>query len=158
MLVDVARRLAEQDDGWRMEVCGEGPMAGELAAAVERSQLTDEIELAGYVPFGPELEQRYRSAHVLLHSSWTEGLPQVILEAFAAGLPVVASDVGGIAAAVGDAAIMVRAGDADAAAAAVRRIADDESLRRRLIAAGHAYITAHTLEVESERVARFLEG
>jgi glycosyltransferase involved in cell wall biosynthesis len=43
----------------------------------------------------------YRSSHFLLHTSWTEGLPKVLIEAFAAVLPVVATDVGGIREAVG---------------------------------------------------------
>ena len=72
----------------------------------------------------------YRSSHVLLHVSWTEGLPQILLEGFAAATPVVATDVGGVARAVGDAALLVPAGDAGAAADAVR------NGRRRPRAAG----------------------
>ena len=110
------------------------------------------------MPFDGGLVERYRDAHVLLHSSLTEGLPQVLLEAFAAGLPVVASDVGGIAEAVGPAVSLVPAGDPAAAAAAVEEIVADPKRRATLIGAGLEYIGEHTIEIETARVARFLEG
>ena len=71
----------------------------------------------------------YRSSHAFLHVSWTEGLPQTLFEAFAAGLPVVATAVGGVPAAVGDAALLVEPGDADPPAAELLRLAGDEALR-----------------------------
>jgi glycosyltransferase involved in cell wall biosynthesis len=156
MLVEVLRRLVSAGGDWRLEVCGEGPLRDELARAAARAGLADRVEIAGYVPIDAGLLDRYRRAHVLLHSSLTEGLPQILLEAFAAGLPVVASDVGGIGQAVGEAARLVPAGEADAAAAAIAAIAADEDARRRLIERGRDYVLAHTLERESERVARFL--
>ncbi len=108
------------------------------------------------MPFGERLDELYRSSHVLLHVSLTEGLPQVLLEGFAAATPVVATDVGGVAAAVGDAALLIPPEDAEAAAAAVRRVVEDAPLRGRLLAAGHRYARAHTVEVETRRVAEFL--
>ena len=63
-----------------------------------------------------------------------------ILEAMAAGLPVVASDVGGVSEAVvdGETGLLVPAGDADALAAAVGRLLADADERRRLGERGHA--------------------
>jgi len=133
-------------------------MQDDLEAELRRRGVADRAQLAGYVPFDGGLAERYRAAHVLLHSSWTEGLPQVLLEAFAAGLPVVASDVGGIAEALGDAVVLVPAGDAAAAAAAVARVGDDPEHRAELIDRGLEYIREHTLEIEAARVAAFLEG
>jgi glycosyltransferase involved in cell wall biosynthesis len=158
LLADVLGRLRKRRDRWRLVVCGEGPLEAELEAELARRGLAADAELAGYVPFDGGLIDRYRSAHVLLHSSWTEGLPQVLLEAFAAGLPVVASDVGGIAEALGGAVSLVAAGDPEAAAAAAERVCADPELRRELITAGLDYIRAHTLEAESARGARFLGG
>src|SRR5262249_54859450 len=56
-------------------------------------------ELLGYVPLDDGLLDVYRTSHVFLHVSWTEGLPQVLFEASAAGTPVVATDTGGVGAA-----------------------------------------------------------
>jgi len=158
LLADVLARLRAGGGDWRLEVCGEGPLVAELRADLRARGLADSAELAGYVPFDGGLADRYRAAHVLLHSSWTEGLPQVLLEACAAGLPIVSSDVGGIRAALGDAAELVAAGDAAAAAVAVERIAADPPHRAELIDRGFEYIRAHTLEIEAGRVAAFLRA
>jgi glycosyltransferase involved in cell wall biosynthesis len=157
LLAEVLAQLVQDDPRWRLVVCGEGAQAADLEERLHALGVADRAELRGYVPFGEELAEIYRSSHVLLHVSWTEGLPQVLLEAFAAGLPVVATDVGGIREAVGDAALLVEPGDAAAAARALGRIAEDESERRRLVRAGLDYAAGHTVESETASVARFLE-
>ena len=156
LLADVLARLREDGDRWRLVVCGEGEMQAALEDRLHELGLAERAELLGYVPFGPRLLSLYRESHALLHVSWTEGLPQVIVEAFAAGVPVVATDVGGVAAAFGDTVRLVPAGNADATAAALREIAADPGLRETLVRAGHEYAAARTADVEVERVAEFL--
>ena len=156
LLADALALLAGDGGDWRLRVCGEGHLAGELTERLAELGVSDRAELLGYVPFGAALDEIYRSSHVLLHVSWTEGLPQVLLEGFAAATPVVATDVGGVGAAVGEAALLIAPGDAAAAAEAVRRVVSDAALRDRLRAAGHQYALAHTTEVETRRVAEFL--
>lgn len=153
MLADVLSRLDEQ---FELVVCGDGPLEDELRERLASAGLASRTELRGHVPMGPELLDLYRSSHLLLHVSWTEGVPQVLLEAFAAALPVVATDVGGVAEAAGAAALLIPPGDPDAAASAVRRIAQAAELRRGLLTAGHAIATERTIEAESKRVADFL--
>ena len=98
----------------------------------------------------------YRSSDAFLHVSWTEGVPQVLLEAFAAGSPVVATAVGGVPDMAGDAALLVPPGDPDAAASALNRLADDPALARELAERGLERVSSRTLEAESARVAAFL--
>ena len=102
------------------------------------------------------LIELYRGCHALLHVSWTEGLPQILYEAFAGRLPVVATDVGGIRAAVGDAVLLIAPGDAAAAADAVWRATADADLRSALIDAGVERVTMHTYEAEQRRLADFI--
>jgi glycosyltransferase involved in cell wall biosynthesis len=142
---------------WRLTVCGEGPLLEPLRARLAELGMEGQADLLGYVPFA-ELDQRYRGSDALLHVSWTEGLPQVLFEAFAAGLPVVATDVGGIRAAVGDATVLIPAGDPGAAIAAVRGLHADAGRREALVQAGFAFAREHTIESETGRVARFLAG
>jgi glycosyltransferase involved in cell wall biosynthesis len=158
LLADVLAKLRERDPRWRLTVCGEGPMEAELARRLEEVGARDSADLRGYVPVDGGLADLYRTSHALLHVSHTEGLPAVLFEAFAAGLPVVATAVGGVGEAVGGAAALVPAGDAGAAAAALRRIADDPGQRRELIAAGLAEAREHTIERECARLAEFLAG
>lgn len=157
LLADIAAGLRHTGRRWRLEVCGEGPLRSALAGRIEELGADADVELVGYVPLGPELFERYRTAHALLHVSWTEGVPQVLYEAFAAGLPVVATDVGGVAEAVGDAALLIPPGDTDAAVQALDRIGNDKELRARLIERGLAIVQRHTLDVEASRVAAFMK-
>jgi glycosyltransferase involved in cell wall biosynthesis len=155
LLADVAARL-RGGGRWRMVVCGEGPLERELRARLRALSVADRVELEGYVAFDSGLRALYRSSHAFLHVSWTEGLPQVLFESFAAGLPVVATAVGGVPEAVGDAALLIPPGDADAAAAALERVASDELLRARMIGSGLEIAREHTIESETRRVRDFL--
>jgi glycosyltransferase involved in cell wall biosynthesis len=156
LLADVLARLTAGERRWRLVICGDGPMREELEQRLRELGVIEHSELLGYVPLDGGLADVYRSCDVLLHVSWTEGYPQVIVEAFAAGLPVVATAVGGVADAVGDAALLIPAGDAAAASAALERIAGDSALGAALAGAGVARATAQTLEAETARVVRFL--
>jgi glycosyltransferase involved in cell wall biosynthesis len=157
LLADISATLSRARSRWRLDVCGDGPLRSSLAQRLESLGAVDAVRLLGYVPIGPELFERYRAAHALLHVSLTEGVPQVLYEAFAAGLPVVATDVGGVAAAVGDAALLIPAGNAEAAAQALQQIGDDKELRERLIERGLSLVRRHTLDVEAGRTATFIK-
>ena len=156
MLADVLARLREHDPRWRLVVCGDGPLEAELERKLESLGVRDFADMRGHVPIDGGLMDLYRRCHAFLHVSWTEGLPQVLLEAFAAGLPVVATAVGGVEEAIGDAALLVPPGEVDVAAGALARIADDAQLRERLVAAGLEHVHAHTIEAETARVASFI--
>jgi glycosyltransferase involved in cell wall biosynthesis len=117
----------------QLVVAGAGPdreplerHARELAAA----QPGLSIRFAGEVR-GSSRDALFAAADVLvvpsldLPSGRTEGTPTVALEALAAGVPLVASAVGGVRDAVGDAALLVPAGDPDALAVALRRVFAD---------------------------------
>ncbi|MGH2986340.1 MAG: glycosyltransferase [Solirubrobacterales bacterium] len=158
LLAEVLSRLTDDGRRWRLLVCGVGPLRDALEARLRDLGLSDRAELRGYVPFGQELLDLYRQSHALLHVSWTEGLPQVLVEAFAAATPVVATDVGGVADAVDGAALLIPPGDPEAAAVAVRAVIDDRALRERLVQVGHRYALAHTAEAETRRLAEFLRG
>ncbi len=155
MLADVLARL---DPRWHLTICGEGPLEDELRERLRELGVEDRARLQGYLPVNGGLMDLYRSSYAFLHVSWTEGVPQVLLEAFAAGAPVVATAVGGVPDMAGDAALLVPAGDPDAAAAALGRLADDPDLRQALIERGLERVRSRTLEAESTRVAAFLAG
>ncbi len=156
LLADVLAALRAGEERWRMVICGEGPLADALSERLGALGVSGAAELRGHVPLHGGLLDLYRGAHVFLHISWTEGFPQVLVEAFASGLPVVATAVGGVPGAAGDAALLIPPGDAAAAARAVRELAEDPAVRERLIATGLATARSRTLEREIARVAGFL--
>jgi glycosyltransferase involved in cell wall biosynthesis len=156
LLADILARLHADGRRWRLVVCGDGPMRSPLESRLAELELLDRVELRGYVPIDDGLLELYRTSHAFLHVSWTEGFPQVLVEAFASALPVVATAVGGVPAAVEGAALLVEPGDATAAVEALERIAAEPELRRLLVDAGLERARGGTLEASSERVARFL--
>jgi len=158
LLLDVIAGLRARDSRWRLAILGDGPVADDLARAVRRRGLTDAVELQGYGPNGPPLWQQSRSSHAFLHVSLTEGLPQVLFEAEAAGIPIVATSVGGVASALGHGqrGLLVPPNDPGAAIAALERLASDRELRTTLIRAGLDHISGETIEAQLDRVARFL--
>jgi glycosyltransferase involved in cell wall biosynthesis len=156
-LAEVLAALREIDDRWRLIVCGEGELREPLERRVRELGLSEAVEMRGYVPHDQGLEDEYRSAHALLHVSWTEGLPQVLYEAFAAGLPVAATDVGGIRAATEGAALLAPPGEPRPLAEALARIGRDEELRESLVRAGLDVARAHTIETETAKVAAFVQ-
>jgi glycosyltransferase involved in cell wall biosynthesis len=153
LLAEVLKRLEPR---WRLVVCGEGPLEPQLRDRLRELGVDGRVELNGYLPIDGGLMDLYRASNAFLHVSWTEGVPQVLLEAFAAGLPVVATAVGGVPEATGDAALLIPPGDAGAAADALARLDSDPELRRRLIERGIERARNLTLESESAKVADFL--
>ncbi len=156
LLADVLDLLRDRDPRYRLVVCGEGPLEQALRTRLVELDLGASAELLGYVPVDAGLLDVYRACHVFLHVSWTEGLPQVLFEAFASGLPVVATDVGGVGAAANGCAVLVPPGDARAAAQAVVALLEDRERRDRLVDAGRQLATGHTVEAEMDRLASFI--
>jgi glycosyltransferase involved in cell wall biosynthesis len=158
LLADILAGLVARDPRWRLVVAGEGPMRAELEERLASLGVAEHADLRGYVPVDAGLHDLYRSADYFLHVSWTEGLPQVIFEAFAARLPVVATAVGGVPDAAGDAALLIPPGSAEPAVEALVRLADDAELRGRLVEAGVERVRRHTTAAEIRRVAEFFEA
>ena len=132
-------------------IVGEGPDRGPLEHEIGVLGLAGRVRLAGERRDVPEL---LADANVFVLSSRSEGHPVAILEAMAAGLPVVASRVGGVPEQVshGETGLLVEPGDPDELAAALRRLATDPSLRLRLGAAGRER-AEHTFDLDTFRRA-----
>jgi glycosyltransferase involved in cell wall biosynthesis len=156
MLVDALSAAMRSDPRWRLEICGDGPLADAVAARARELGVADHLVMHGYVPLGPRLWGLYRSSHALLHISMTEGVPQVILEAFASNLPVVATDVGGVAGLVGGRGLLIAPSDPAAAADALNRFASSAELRNDCVEAARNEVRNHTLDQECARLAQFL--
>ena len=114
-----ARLVAEQDRSVGFVHFGDGPLRPALERQIETANLGDVFVLAG---LRQDLDHILPSLDLLVLPSYTEGLPNVVLEAFAAGVPVVATAVGGTPEVVEDGAsgYLVPPGDPGALAQRIR--------------------------------------
>jgi glycosyltransferase involved in cell wall biosynthesis len=94
-LVEAYRRLKERNDRYRLVFAGDGPAKEALEAYVRDMNLRD-VVFRGFVAGDAKLDC-YRTASIFCFpSSYPEGMPNAVLEAMGAGLPIVGSDVGGL--------------------------------------------------------------
>jgi glycosyltransferase involved in cell wall biosynthesis len=120
-----------------LRVFGDGPLRGELEQQTRALGVDDSVEFSGEVP---DVRPRLEDADVFVLSSLSEGMPVSILEAMAAGLPVVASAVPGLEEVVveGETGFLAPPGDAAALAARLCQLVDDPALRISFGSAGRA--------------------
>ena len=157
LLADVLALLRRRDPRWRLRVCGEGDLAAALAGRLSELGVA---QICGDARLRPDGRGAVRA--VSLESRPTARVidrdPQVLVEAFACGLPIVATDVGGVRDGVGDAALLMPPGDPDAAADALERVAADRELRAGLTDAGSERAAGLTLESQIADLVAFLEA
>jgi glycosyltransferase involved in cell wall biosynthesis len=115
----------------RLIVVGDGPERARLEAAAEAQGLKQRVIFTGQIG---EVQVFYAAADVLVLPSHSEGSPNVLLEAMSAGLPIVATAVGGVPEVVkhDESALLVPAADPGALAAAIARVLTEQNLGERL--------------------------
>ncbi|MFE2916664.1 glycosyltransferase family 4 protein [Kitasatospora indigofera] len=148
-LLDAARELSGLDPRPLVVIAGEGAEGPALRDRVAAERLP--VELLGYRTDVPDL---LAAADVVVVSSRWEARSLVVQEAMRAGVPVVSTAVGGIPELVGDAAVLVPAGDAPALGRAVRELLADPDRRGLLAGAGRQQ--AGTWPDEAATVAQVL--
>ena len=142
-LIEACRILTERGVDVVCRFIGDGPDREALQARIDGYGLGDRVVLAGRMTTDAVVAE-LAGADVLVAASVPtkggkrEGIPVVLMEAMASGLPVVASRLSGIPELVADgvSGLLVPPGDAHALADALATLAEDPDLRRRLGAAG----------------------
>ncbi len=141
LFVEMAARLAREHAGLRFAIIGDGPHRGAVESAVRRTAPDGSVILTGARADVPEV---LSALDVFVMTSDTEGLPNAVMEAMAAGLPVVATRVGGVHELVtdGETGRLVPPRRLDPLLEAVRPLLTDAALRRRIGEAGRSRIAA----------------
>ena len=137
VLLEAVAELVRAGRDVRLTLVGAGPMHDELAAQARRLGIEERVELTG--PLGhPDVLQRMRTADVFCLPSFAEGVPVVLMEAMALGVPVVTTRVMGIPELVEDGAsgLLVAPGSRDDLVVSLRRLIEDRALGHALGAAG----------------------
>lgn len=152
-LLAALSRPALSSRPWRATLAGDGDLEGCRATAT-KAGLAGRIDFPGWVDVNTAAKL-LAHAHVLVLPSHAEGLSIAVLEAFAAGVPVVCTAVGGLPEAVrhGGNGLLVTVGDVDELTEALTQLIDDEPLRRRLAAeARETWRRSYSLEVFARRL------
>jgi glycosyltransferase involved in cell wall biosynthesis len=115
----------------RLLLVGEGPERGKIEDEIRQRRLEANVRLLGQ---RGDVARLLRAADVFLLTSISEGIPLTVIEAMAAGLPVVCTNVGGMTEVVeeGQTGLLAPSGDAAALAECVLRLAGDAGLCRQL--------------------------
>jgi glycosyltransferase involved in cell wall biosynthesis len=151
-LFAAAQLVVEQMADARFVIVGQGPLEGELRACLADLELGDRVRMLGYRRDAGRITA---AADLFVLASHHEGLPVAVMEAFAAGVPVVATDVGGLSEAVESdvSGLLVPARRPDLLAAAVLEIGGDPGRRARLATGA----LAAAPQFSAERSAREIE-
>lgn len=139
-LLAAAASLRAEGRDFSLDIVGDGELREDVNEEIARRGLAGTVQLLGS---RTDVSSLLRDADAFVLSSRREGLPVAVLEALATGLPVVATSVGAIPEIVrdGDNGLLVPPGDANALAAAIRRLLDDPPLRLAIGARARRVVT-----------------
>jgi glycosyltransferase involved in cell wall biosynthesis len=142
VLVEAAGRVAAANPGVGFVLFGDGILRKDLENRIRNVGLVGSFVLAG---FRDDLDRILPFADLLVQSSYTEGLPNVVLEAFAAGVPVVATAVGGTPEVVEDgvSGVLVQPGDTAGLAEGILGVLARDGQRREMGRRGRECVRQH---------------
>ena len=154
LFLKVAAQVVAGNPSVFFVIAGTGPLESQLHAGAEKLGIAERVRFLGHVSDRVSL---FHALDSLLLTSDFEGTPMTLLEAMASGLPVVASGVDGIAEVCTDGknALLAPPGDRGGFEKAVRRLIDEESLRKTLCIAGRRRVEEH---YDIRGIARRIEG
>ncbi len=140
----------------RLVMLGTGEEEENLKDLARKLKISDQIKYAGFVS---NVEDYLVNADTFLLSSDYEALPLALLEAMAAGLPIISTNVGGICDIVTDNGILIAPGDTAAMVQAMEQLYKDKALRTRMSTASkanaRAYDVSHTAAAYSRLYSHY---
>jgi colanic acid/amylovoran biosynthesis glycosyltransferase len=165
-LVQVCAQLRSRGQSFRCRIIGEGPERATLERLIKEHQVGDCVELTGAKPLeAVYAELREANVFALLceigRSGYRDGFPTAILEAMAAGLPVLSTTLSGIPEMVADGAtgILIPERDVEAATRALACLLESSELRQAMGKAGQARVRElFGLHDGADRLAALLSG
>jgi phosphatidyl-myo-inositol dimannoside synthase len=156
-LLDATAALVAAGRDVRLDLLGDGPARPALEAHAAGLALDGRVRWQGYVGDRAAYLDGLRDADLFVLPSRAEGVPKVVVEAMAAGVPVVATDVGAVASLVGSGrGRLVPPARPEALGAAIAALADDHEARAALRAEGLAFAADHTVEAQAARLVAWM--
>jgi glycosyltransferase involved in cell wall biosynthesis len=160
ILIDACQQLAAAGRDFRLVVIGAGPDTADLKAAVSAHGLEPQVTFTGALN-QEQVAAWYARADTFALPSFAEGIPVVLMEAMASGVPCVTTRITGIPELIrdGEDGLLVSPSDSEELAAVLARLMDDPGLRARLAAAGRERVCArYDLARNVERLGSIFEA
>lgn len=154
MAVRAMQRVLCRVPDARLVLVGSGPCHDELKQMVRQLALENAVALPGECS---DPERLLAEADVYLSTSFNEGLPLSMLEAEAAGLPVIATRAGGVGDIVRENGVLIPPGDQEALETQMLRFAEDPQLRRHCAAASVEIVKQFDANACAERYTQIYE-
>ena len=158
VLFEAIAQLRQDRPNIILTIAGDGPDREKLLQQAKELGIEENIRILGYQSQS-QVRQLLTQTDVFVMSSFAEGVPVVLMEAMAAGLPVVATRVAGIPELVEDgvSGFLVPPGEATELAERIAALLDDEDLRTRFGKAGRAEVQAEfNIHLEAQRLCAIL--
>ncbi len=154
VLIEAFSQLAEEHPQLSLDIVGDGPARAELEQLVGERSFSKRIRFLGYRS-EEEVGELLKEAEIFVLASFAEGVPVVLMEAMAAGVPCLATRVAGIPELIedGESGLLAPAGDIDSLVARLRELISQPDLRNRLARAGRAKVES---EFDLNREAAWL--
>ncbi|MGW0084047.1 stealth conserved region 3 domain-containing protein [Streptomyces sp. NPDC003393] len=149
--------IAPYHPSWTLRIFGDGPLSGALRRQINHLGLHDSVQLNGN---SPHLAEEWAKASIALMTSRNEAFPLVLMEAQAAGVPVVSYDCPNGPREIildGQTGVLVPPGDVEALAQRLDQLMRDDAMRHRMGAAAAESITRFAPPLVNERWERFFQ-
>jgi glycosyltransferase involved in cell wall biosynthesis len=160
LLLEAFATLTGRDPQLHLDLVGDGPERSDLEAMVDEMGLKERVTFHGYHS-QEELRKDYARADLFVLTSFAEGIPVVLMEAMAQGVPVVAPRITGIPELVedGGSGLLYTPGAVDQLMERVELLLVDAELRNRLAEAGRKTVALQFNQaIESARLAKIMVG
>lgn len=161
LLIEAIALAAPNQPDLKLTLVGDGPMRAEIEGLIATNGLADRVRLAGWQD-EVGVQRALAEAQALILPSFAEGLPMVVMEAMAAGRPVIATAIAGVPELVvpGETGWVVPAGDPIALAEAIAALA--QTPQAQLVKMGKAarerVFERHDIDKEASRLAVLISG
>lgn len=154
-----AIKLLKSHFNIHLTIVGIGDMYDELKRKCTELGIEDRVVFKGHIPLGEKLFELYKEHDIFILPSISEGTPRVLLEAMCNGLPIIATNVGGIPFTIqtGYNGLLIPPKDSQAIADSVIKIVENSKLRETIIKNGVEFAKNNTLEKHVDEVYEFIQ-
>jgi len=157
-LVQAMSKVSSHFPNAKAGICGDGPLRPQLQAQIVEAGLSAQVRLLGA---WEDISPLLASAEIFILPSRWEGLSRALMEAMAAGLPVIATQVDGIKDLITDGVngLLIPSEDAEALGNSILQLIDDTEMRKRIGAAGQAHVLQnHSVDDMCKKYYDFMLG